>query len=145
MILSCSDCGLGSICEQATHSNHVRVQLPEQFRGVASREPADGSSPRERETAPKPTLAAVALLHLKRMAAIRAVEGHLIERVNGRFGPEAGFRLSERNGRFVRIAADLPRQDICAAWAIRLRRVAFEEGLLVIWSSSCRGISGWVG
>jgi hypothetical protein len=35
----------------------------------------------------KPTLAAVALLHLKRTAAISAVGGHLIERVNGRFGP----------------------------------------------------------
>jgi hypothetical protein len=35
----------------------------------------------------KPTFAAVALLHLKRTAAICAVEGHLIERVNGRFGP----------------------------------------------------------
>jgi hypothetical protein len=31
----------------------------------------------------KPTLAAVALLHLKRTAAISAVESHLIERVNG--------------------------------------------------------------
>jgi topoisomerase IA-like protein len=39
------------------------------------------------DTRDKPTLAAVALLHLKRMAAIRAAEGHLIERVNGRFGP----------------------------------------------------------
>jgi hypothetical protein len=29
----------------------------------------------------------VALLHLERMAAISAVEGHLIELVNGRFGP----------------------------------------------------------
>jgi hypothetical protein len=35
----------------------------------------------------KPTLAAVALLHLKRTAAISAVEGHQIKRVNGRFGP----------------------------------------------------------
>jgi len=31
----------------------------------------------------EPTLAAVVLLHLKRMAAIRAVEDHPIERVNG--------------------------------------------------------------
>ena len=39
------------------------------------------------DTRDKPTLAAVALLHLKRTAAISAVGGHLIERVNGRFGP----------------------------------------------------------
>jgi hypothetical protein len=39
------------------------------------------------ECAAEPTLAAVALLHLKRAAAISAVEGHLIERMNGRFGP----------------------------------------------------------
>jgi hypothetical protein len=36
-----------------------------------------------RHTRDKPTLAAVALLHLKRMAAISAVEDHPIERVNG--------------------------------------------------------------
>jgi hypothetical protein len=35
------------------------------------------------DTHDKPTFAAVALLHLKRMAAISAVESHLIERVNG--------------------------------------------------------------
>jgi hypothetical protein len=43
----------------------------------------------------KPTLAAVALLHLKRTAAISAVESHLIERVNGRFGPEVSFAQTE--------------------------------------------------
>ena len=35
------------------------------------------------ECAAEPTFAAVALLHLKRTAAICAVEGNLIERVNG--------------------------------------------------------------
>ena len=40
----------------------------------------DGS---DLECAAEPTLAAVALLHLERMAAIRAVEDHPIERVNG--------------------------------------------------------------
>ncbi len=50
----------------------------------AHRQPDSG-----RECAAEPTLAVVALLHTKRMAAISAVEGHLIERVNGRFGPEA--------------------------------------------------------
>jgi hypothetical protein len=39
------------------------------------------------DTRDKPTLAAVALLHLKRTAAIYEVEDHLIERVNGGFGP----------------------------------------------------------
>ena len=39
------------------------------------------------ECAAEPTFTAVALLHLKRMAAICVVDGHLIERVNGRFGP----------------------------------------------------------
>ena len=43
----------------------------------------------------------MALLHLKRMAAIRAVEGHLIERVNGRFGPEAAIMLIAVKVRFV--------------------------------------------
>ena len=41
------------------------------------------------ECAAEPTLAAVALLHFKRMAAICEVEDHLIERVNGGFGPRA--------------------------------------------------------
>jgi putative transposase len=35
------------------------------------------------------------------MAAIRAVEGHLIERVNGRFGPEAAIMLIAVKVRFV--------------------------------------------
>ncbi len=39
------------------------------------------------ECAAEPTLAVVALLHLKRTAAISAVECHLIERVNGGYGP----------------------------------------------------------
>jgi hypothetical protein len=43
----------------------------------------------------------VALLHLKRTAAISAVESHLIERVNGRFGPLAAFNLLRSNGKFV--------------------------------------------
>jgi hypothetical protein len=41
------------------------------------------------DTRDKATLAAVALLHLKRTAAIRAVEDHLIERVNGGYGYHA--------------------------------------------------------
>jgi hypothetical protein len=57
------------------------------------------------DTGDKPTLAAVPLLHLKRMAAIRAVEGHLIERVNGGLGPEVAFGSLSSNGGFVRIAA----------------------------------------
>jgi hypothetical protein len=48
---------------------------------------ADSLRTRAADDRDKPTLAAVALLHLKRMAAISAVESHLIERVNGRFGP----------------------------------------------------------
>ncbi len=43
------------------------------------------------ECAAEPTFAVVALLHLKRTAAISAVEGHLIERVNGGLGPIAEF------------------------------------------------------
>jgi hypothetical protein len=39
------------------------------------------------------------------MAAIRAVVSHLIERVNGRFGPEAAIMLIAVKVRFVRIAA----------------------------------------
>ena len=65
------------------------------------------------DTGDKPTLAAVALLHLKRTAAISAVESHLIERVNGGFGPRAAFTLLRSNGGFVRIAAYLPRQSEC--------------------------------
>jgi hypothetical protein len=47
------------------------------------------------ECAAEPTFATVALLHLKRTAAISAVEGHLIERVNGRFGPQVSFAQTE--------------------------------------------------
>jgi hypothetical protein len=45
------------------------------------------------DTGDKPTLASVPLLHLKRTAAISAVEGHLNERVNGGLGPEAAIML----------------------------------------------------
>jgi hypothetical protein len=62
----------------------------------AQRQPNSGL-----DTHDKPTFAAVALLHLKRMAAIRAVEGHPIERVNGRFGPEAAIMLIAVKVRFV--------------------------------------------
>ena len=34
-----------------------------------------------------PTFAAAAMLHLRRMAAICAADDHLIEQVNGGFGP----------------------------------------------------------
>jgi hypothetical protein len=51
------------------------------------------------------TFAIVALLHLKRTAANSAVEGHLIERVNGGLGPEAAIMLIAVKVRFVRIAA----------------------------------------
>jgi hypothetical protein len=47
----------------------------------------------------------VALLHLKRTAAISAVESHLIERVNGSYGPEVAFGSISSNGGFVRFAA----------------------------------------
>ncbi len=45
------------------------------------------------ECAAEPTLAVVVLLHLKRTAAISAVEGHLIERVNGGLGPPSTLRM----------------------------------------------------
>jgi hypothetical protein len=45
------------------------------------------------------------LLHLERMAAIRAVEDHPIERVNGGFGPEAAIMLIAVKVRFGRITA----------------------------------------
>ena len=48
----------------------------------AQRQPDSGL-----ECAAEPTFTAVALLHLKRMAAICLAEGHLIERVNGGLGP----------------------------------------------------------
>jgi hypothetical protein len=47
------------------------------------------------ECAAEPTLVAVTLLRLKRTAAICEVEDHLIERVNGGFGP---FGLSAFTG-----------------------------------------------
>jgi hypothetical protein len=43
------------------------------------------------DTGDEPTLAVVALLQLKRTTAISAVEGHLIERVNGGYGPETSI------------------------------------------------------
>jgi hypothetical protein len=49
----------------------------------------------------------VALLHLKRTAAISAMEGHLIERVNGGLGPKAVIAHIAAKVGFVRIAADL--------------------------------------
>jgi hypothetical protein len=68
----------------------------------AQRQPESGL-----ECAAEPTFTAVALLHLKRMAAICVAEGHLIERVNGGLGPEAAIMLIAVKARFVRIAADL--------------------------------------
>ncbi len=49
------------------------------------------------ECAAEPTLAVMVLLHLKRTAAISAVEGHLIERVNGGLGPRAAFNTTPKN------------------------------------------------
>ena len=63
------------------------------------------------ECAAEPTLAVVALLHLKRTAAIGAVEGHLIERVNGGLGPEVAFGSLSSNDGFVRTAAVRPDTD----------------------------------
>jgi hypothetical protein len=71
----------------------------------AQRQPDSGL-----ECAAEPTFAAVALLHLKRMAAICAAEDHLIERLNGGSGPEAAIMLIAVKVRFVRTAADLPAQ-----------------------------------
>ena len=53
------------------------------------------------------------------MAAIRAVEGHLIERVNGRFGPEAAIMLIAVKVRFVRIPAVDPDRAYGNFWHFR--------------------------
>jgi hypothetical protein len=65
----------------------VVIGLFSQFRGVVGLPQDNPTAVMGLDTRDKPTLAAVALLHLKRTAAISAVESHLIERVNGRFGP----------------------------------------------------------
>jgi hypothetical protein len=57
---------------RAVYHTEVNVRVGSGIR--AQRQPDSGL-----ECAAEPTFAAVALLHLKRTAAIRAVEGHLIE------------------------------------------------------------------
>jgi hypothetical protein len=79
--------GIGMSFSNCRGQPDMEVNLAAEFvcfgSGIgAQRQPDSGL-----ECAAEPTLAAVALLHLKRTAAISAVEGHLIERVNGRFGP----------------------------------------------------------
>jgi hypothetical protein len=65
--------------------------LPEvSYVGLGSEVRAHSALESGLDTRDKPTLAAAALLHLKRMAAICAADDHLIEQVNGRFSSLIG-------------------------------------------------------